>query len=105
MAEGHAYCTVEIWLQPRDAYLYQSAIVLEFQGPSNIEGFRFQQYRDDMFVRRGFKNQQGGVQQAEIDIQHLFGNQPQNLIRLTSDPGATSFYVNAGLWISRGILE
>ena len=52
MAEGHPYCTVEIWLQPRDAYLPESATVLEFQGPSNIEGFRFQQYRDDMFVRR-----------------------------------------------------
>lgn len=94
MAEGHAYCAVEIWLQPRDAYLYQSATVLEFQDPSNIEGFRLQQYRDDMFVRRGFKNQQGRVQQAEIDIQHLFGNQPQSLVTLTSDPGATSFYVN-----------
>jgi VanZ family protein len=89
-----SFCSVEIWLQPAFGYVSHSFTILAFYAPDNPLQFTLAQYLDNFFVRRDYRDKQGHLNTAEIDVEHAFRQVEPVLFTITSGPKGTSVYRN-----------
>jgi VanZ family protein len=93
-SNGRAFCSLEIRLQPRFPYLNNSGTLLVFYTPENPLQFRLMQYRDELLVRRDYRNDKNQVKTVEIELEHVFtGNEPVSFA-VTSGPAGSVAYRN-----------
>ena len=91
-AARNAACSLEIWLQPSgdDA----ANTILTFFTPENPERFKLRQYLDNLLVQREVRDQWNRIRISEIEIEHVFRQQKQAFVTVTSGAQGTAIYTD-----------
>lgn len=88
-------CSIEIWLQPD--HVDRGGTVLGFYSPENrIVTFSLHQSLDDLLLRRPAVQSQRVVRNKWY-IEHVFGENKQIFVSITSNSRSTAVYVNGTL--------
>jgi hypothetical protein len=88
-------CSIEIWLQPD--HVDRGGTVLGFYSPENrIVTFSLHQSLDDLLLRRTAAYSQRLVRNKWY-IEHVFGENNQIFVAITSNSRSTAVYVNGNL--------
>jgi VanZ family protein len=73
-APGHeiSACSLRIRLQPRIVDLDDSGTLLVFYTPENPMQFRLMQYRNELLIRRDYRDAQNRLKTIELELEHTF---------------------------------
>jgi len=69
---GSASCSLEIRLQPRLQLIHNSATLLVFYSTENPLRFRLMQYRDELLIRKSYRDVNNKLKSVEIELEHAF---------------------------------
>lgn len=87
-------CSLEIQLQPKIILLHNSATLLVFYTPENPLQFRLMQYRDELLIRKSYRDANKKLKSVEIELEHAFTRDEPVSFLVTSGPHATVAYRN-----------
>lgn len=65
-------CSLRMRLQPRIVDLDDSATLLVFYTPENPMQFRLMQYRDELLIRRDYRDSQNRLKTIELELERTF---------------------------------
>jgi len=65
-------CSLKIRLQPRIVDLDDSGTLLVFYTPENPMRFRLMQYRNELLIRRDYRDAQNRLKTIELELEHSF---------------------------------
>src|ERR1700722_10267020 len=97
-SKGTSYCSMEIWLQPDHGYIETSKTILVFYTPNNPLQFRLVQYRNDLFLRRDYRDNKNRLRTVEFDVQNAFEHDQKVMFTIVSGPKGTSVFKD-GLFV------
>jgi VanZ like family len=89
-----ASCSLEIRLQPRIKLLHNSATLLVFYAPNNPLQFRLMQYRDELLIRKSYRDASNKMKSVEIELEHAFAQDVPVSFLVTSGPHGSVAYRN-----------
>jgi VanZ family protein len=83
-------CSLRIRLQPQIVDLNNSATLLTFYTPENPVQFRLMQYRDELLIRRDYRDAQNRLKTIELELERTFvRDEPVTYTITTGTTGAT----------------
>ena len=89
-----APCSLEIQLQPRVTLLHNSATLLVFYTPENPLQFRLMQYRDELLIRKSYRDGNNKLKSVEIELEHAFTRDEPVSFLVTPGPHGSVAYRN-----------
>lgn len=83
-------CSLRIRLQPHIVDLNNSATLLVFYAPENPMQFRLMQYRDELLIRRDYRDAQNRLKTIELELERTFvRDEPVTYTITTGSAGTT----------------
>lgn len=90
-------CSLRIRLQPHIVDLNNSATLLVFYTPENPMQFRLMQYRDELLIRRDYRDAQNRLKAIELELERTFvRDEPVTYTITTGSAGTTATTITTG---------
>jgi len=85
-------CSLEIRLQPRLKLIHNSATLLVFYTPNNPLQLRLMQYRDELLIRKSYRDANNKVKSVEIELEHAFTqDEPVSFLVTSGSHGSVAY--------------
>ncbi len=102
-------CGLRIRMQPEVANLDDSGTLLVFYTAEDPTKFRLMQYRDELLIRRDYRDERKRLKTLELELEHVFQRDEPVTFTITAGPGGAVAYRNglrvgaaAGMGLSCG---